>query len=236
MIYSVILAAGVGKRMKTKEKKQFMLLNKKPVLYHSIDKFLLIKDISKLIIVVSDDDKNSKNIKRLINKYKKYILSEKIYIILGGKERYDSVYSALDFIDFYCKANDKDKVIIHDSARPNFAINDVKKIIGYLKKYKSITLASKLTDTIKEIKNTKIVKTLNRDNYALISTPQAFDYKLLYKCYNKFLKSKIKVKITDDIQLVELFSNTKSYILESTSLNYKITTQSDLNMLKCIMK
>lgn len=245
MVYSIILAAGSSTRLKSKTKKQFIKFNGKPVVYYSIDKFLSMKNIDKVILVISEEDKNSDHIKTLITKYKKYIHNEKLNMILGGKERYDSVYAALDFID-YCYGIDKnDKVLIHDSARPNFSNEDANKLIKLLSKYKSITLGSTLSDTIKEIIPTKNNKTNNalqvkrthdRTNFCLISTPQAFNLKLIYDAYNKFINSKKHYKITDDVQLIELFTKEKSYILLSDTLNYKITSNTDINMIKYILK
>lgn len=241
MLYAVILAAGVGKRMKIKDKKQFIKLNNKPVINYSIDKFLSIKSIDRLIVVINEADKNSKDVKDFIEKYKLLIHSGKIYMILGGKERYDSVYSALDFIDYYFGIKKNDNILIHDSARPNFLVSDVKKLINNLKKYKSITLASKLTDTIKKTKKTKscikeILNTYDRNDIYTIKTPQGFNLKVIYEAYEKFFKCKTKLCVTDDVQIVENFSKFKSYIQESSNLNLKITTNDDLEILKLIIK
>lgn len=245
MVYAIILAAGSSTRLKSKTKKQYIKFNGKPVVYYSIDKFLSMKNIDKVILVISEEDKNSDHIKTLIKKYKKYIHCEKLNMILGGKERYDSVYAALDFIDYCYGINKNDKVLIHDSARPNFSKEDTDKLIKLLDKHKSITLGFTLTDTIKEIYpikskkiNTtlKVKKTHDRTNFCLISTPQAFNLKLIYDAYDKFINSKKHYTITDDVQLIELFTKEKSYILLSDTLNHKITLNADIDMIKYILK
>ena len=103
-----------------------------------------------------------------------------------------------------------------------------------------MTLGSRLTDTIKKIKFNRnklfeVIETVNRDEYFLIKTPQGFNLKLLYDSYNKFMNSSKKLKITDDLQIIEYFSKAKTYILDSSQFNYKITTKNDLNVLKYIM-
>lgn len=243
MVYGIILAAGSGSRMKTKEKKQFMKINGKTVVEYSIDKFLSIKNIGCIIIVINETDKDDNVIKYLIKKYKDEIYSEKINLILGGKERYDSVYSALNYIydNYYIKKDDK--VLIHDSARPNVDVKDIKKLITSLKKYKSCTLASKLTDTIKEVdikKDIKVINTPDRSKYYLIKTPQGFNLRLLIDSYDRFYayrskNKKRKLNITDDLQIIESFSKEKSYIIDSSSLNYKITTKEDIDLLKYLL-
>lgn len=241
MIYGVILAAGVGKRMKTKDKKQFISINNKPILYYSLEKFIKIKTIDVIIIVINKKDENNSIILNLLNKYQKIIKNNRLFIVLGGKERYDSVYNSLDFIKNFYGISSKDKILIHDAARPNVDIYDIKKLINSLNKYNAVTLGYRLSDSIKRIKNIKnkpikeVINSVNRDEYYLISTPQGFRIKDLYNAYKKFIVNKNKYKITDDLQIIEYFTKIKTYILDSSKLNYKITVQDDLNMLKYIL-
>ena len=240
MTYGIILAAGQGSRMKTKEKKQFIKILNKPVLFYSVDKFLSIKNIKKLIVVINNDKSNARIFNEILKNYNKEIDAGRLAFVFGGKERYNSVYNALSYLNEYCNVSTKDKVLIHDSARPNVDIKDIKKLLLYLNKYNAITLAYKLSDSIKLIKNIDsniklVLKSVDRDNFYLISTPQGFNFKLLFDCYQKFLNSKKSVKITDDLQIIELFSNNKTYILDSSKLNFKITTKDDLNMIKYII-
>ena len=240
MTYGIILAAGQGSRMKTKEKKQFIKILNKPVLFYSVDKFLSIKNIKKLIVVINNDKSNARIFNEILKNYNKEIDAGRLAFVFGGKERYNSVYNALSYLNEYCNVSTKDKVLIHDSARPNVDIKDIKKLLLYLNKYNAITLAYKLSDSIKLIKNIDsniklVLKSVDRDNFYLISTPQGFNFKLLFDCYQKFFNSKKTVKITDDLQIIELFSNNKTYILDSSKLNFKITTKDDLNMIKYII-
>ena len=157
MLYGVVLAAGSGRRMQSKLKKQYISINNKPIFYYSIDKFLNIKDIDRIILVVNEADKNCSYIKNFISKYSKYLSNGRISIVTGGKERYDSVYNALNYIKSFYEISKTDNIIIHDSARPNVDVNDIKKLISKLNKYKAITLACKLSDTIKEIAPSKLL-------------------------------------------------------------------------------
>lgn len=254
MTYGVILAAGSGKRMKTKQKKQFISINKKPILYYSLEKFLKIKKFDVIIIVINKEDEKNKVIIDLLKKYNKQIQRNKLYIVLGGKERYDSVFNAISFINDIYGINKNDKVLIHDSARPNVNVDDINSLIKTLNKFKAITLGYKLSDSIKQIKKSnlkkyatispvgediirpkEVIKSLNREEYYLITTPQGFNLKILYDAYQKFLRNKKKYKITDDLQMIEYFSKFKTYILDSSKLNYKITIQEDLNVVKYLL-
>ena len=240
MLFGIILAAGKSNRLKSKTKKQFIKINNKPVLYYSIDKILRINSLDKIILVINKDDINNSVLKDLLNHYKNEFNIGKICIVIGGNERYDSVYNALSFINNYIGITSLDKVLIHDSARPNVNTKDIINLIKCLNHYKAITLGYKLTDSIKQIKkntkNIKVVdKSVDRDLYYLISTPQGFNLKLIYNCYVKFRNSKKNRTITDDLQMIEYFSREKTYILDSNKLNFKITTQDDLNMIKYII-
>lgn len=240
MTYAILLAAGRSNRMKTKEKKQFITINNKPILFYSIDKFLKLKEIEKILIVINKNDKSNKVIKLLLKKYSKYFISNKFFLIFGGKERFDSVSNALNFINQYNNISSTDKVIIHDSARPNFSIQDVNNLLVTLNKYKSVSLSYKLSDSIKRIKKSdnelfEVSESVDRDKYHLVSTPQGFQLKLLIECYDKFYKSTLNYKITDDLQIIEYFSKQKSYLIDSKQSNIKITTKDDLNMIKYIL-
>ena len=182
MTYGIILAAGQGSRMKTKEKKQFIKILNKPVLFYSVDKFLSIKNIKKLIVVINNDKSNARIFNEILKNYNKEIDAGRLAFVFGGKERYNSVYNALSYLNEYCNVSTKDKVLIHDSARPNVDIKDIKKLLLYLNKYNAITLAYKLSDSIKLIKNIDsniklVLKSVDRDNFYLISTPQGFNFK-----------------------------------------------------------
>lgn len=240
MIYGIILAAGSGIRMKLKNKKQYLMINNKPVLFYSIDKFLSIKKINKIIVVINEKDINNSVVKLLLKKYRKEINNGKICFVFGGKERYNSVYNALQFINEYIGVKPKDKVLIHDSARPNVYTNDINRLIKCLSNHKAVSLGFKLSDSIKSIIKSssdlkKVKNSIDRDSHYLISTPQGFNLNMIIKCYDKFIKSSRKLKITDDLQIVEYFSKTNTYILDSNKLNLKITTKYDLNMVKYLL-
>lgn len=240
MLYGVILAAGKSKRFGKNKKKQFLLINKKPIFIYSVDKFLSLKKIDKIILVIDKNDKDNKLIKKFFKDYESYITRGKITIIIGGNERYDSVYNALTYISSSYGISNKDKILIHDSARPNVNVEDIDELIKLLNKYKAISLGSRLKDTIKEIKSitnniADIKNTKDRNKYTLVSTPQGFDLKTLLKSYNIFNKVKNKSRFTDDLQIVEEYSKVKSYILITNNNNLKITTQNDLNMIKYLL-
>jgi 4-diphosphocytidyl-2-methyl-D-erithritol synthase len=204
--YFVILAAGKSKRFGKNFLKQFFKYENKEIIDHSVEKSLKSKLFKKIIIVSN----NARYLKK--KKYPKLVT-----IIKGGKERSDSSLSALKFIKKYNPKN----VFIHDAARPNFSIGLLKNISKNLKKNKAVVPIVNSRDSIKyKVKNE--VFNLNRKNSLLTQTPQAFNFKELYK-----LAIKEKSKINDEATLF-LNQNYKIKFIPGENSNKKITYLDDI--------
>ena len=104
----IIVAAGSGKRMQRNINKQFIKLNEKEIISHTIDAFYKNKNIDEIIVCIKQEEEEF---------FKKQILEKNdfknIKIAYGGKERQDSIYNGLKCVDKNCKI-----VLIHDGARP----------------------------------------------------------------------------------------------------------------------
>ena len=208
--YFVILAAGKSKRFGKNFLKQFYKYKNKEIIDHSVEKSLKSKLFKKIIIVSN----NARYLKK-----KKY--SKLVTIIKGGKERSDSSLNALKFIKKYKPKN----VYIHDAARPNFSIKLLKNISKNLKKNKAVVPIVNSRDSIKyKVKNE--VFNLNRKNSLLTQTPQAFNFKELYK-----LAIKEKSKINDEATLF-LNQNYKIKFIPGENSNNKITYLDDIKTSK----
>ena len=242
MNFLILLCAGNSTRLNLEQKKQFLFINNKPIFLYSFEKFFLTKKIDKYIIVINKNDLNNEAIIFFKKKYKYLIENNTIVFVYGGMNRYDSVYNSLIYINNNFNHIENKKIIIHDSARPIIKQQDILKIIDLLSKYKSISLSSRCYETIKQIYENnddimyQVDKTLNRDKLFVIKTPQAFDFDLLYSSYIKFINSENSFNITDDIQIIELFSNEKSYLLDSYKYNIKITDEYDLKIIKYLLQ
>ena len=213
--FLILLAAGDGKRLKSKDPKPFILINKKTLIDYSIDKFLKIKGIKKIVVVF-----NKKHKKRL-----KQINNKNIIKIEGGKTRAQSTLRALKVIN---KLNCS-KVLIHDAARPNVSVKLIKEIIRKLKIYKAVVPALKVKDSIKLAYKTKHLLNIDRKNLFLTQTPQGFHYKDILNLHNKYKT----LKITDDASLY-IHDNKKLKIINGEEQNLKITNNQDLNLFKNI--
>ena len=146
-LFLIVLAAGYGKRLKSKTPKAFNKVNNKTLLEYSLDTFKNFPEIKKTVIVY-----NKKN-KQYLSKLKQ----KNILKIIGGKTRQQSVFKALSKIK---KMNCK-KVLIHDAARPNPSKELINKIIYKLKKNHAVVPLINANDATKRIKKKKFSKILS---------------------------------------------------------------------------
>jgi len=205
----IILAGGESKRFNSKIPKSYHFYKGKPLLLHSIDKVKNYKKFNKIVLVIN------KKHKKLIKDLK----IKNIKIIEGGSTRAESAYRALKSIKNYNIKN----VMIHDAARPNFSLKLLDKLHKGLKSNDCVIPAIQSGDSIKQKSSNKIIN-LKRQNIYLIQTPQAFDYKKLYKIQND--KSN---NITDDASLF-INAGKKIKIIKGEIGNNKITINSDLKI------
>jgi len=220
---AIITAGGSGKRIKSKIKKQFIEIMGRPLLFWTIDKFADHPDINQIIITLPQDE--LKIYKTLIEKeYRDFAIS----IIAGGKQRQDSVYNAL----ISCTEN-TELVLIHDGVRPFISQDEISKLIKKAQLKKAVIPISKVKNTIKKIKQDKVITTVQREDLVNVFTPQVFQYKLIKKCHND--AKKIDLYCTDDAALLEHFGHSV-YVLECSSYNIKITDPFDLEIAKFMLK
>ena len=199
----ILLAAGKGKRFKSKTLKQFINYKNKPLFMHSIDKAIK-SNLFKEIVLVTNNKIKLKN--------------KKIKVIKGGKERYQSSQKALDFIK-----NKKFKnVFIHDAARPNFSISLLKNLKKHLSKNKGVVPYINTDNSTKYANKNKIIN-LKREKVLLTQTPQCFNFKTLYN-----LSKNNKTLVTDEATLF-LNNNKKIKFIKGEEANIKITKTTDID-------
>ena len=216
----IILAGGKGSRASNVKNKQFISINGKTILEHTLNKFKTIYSKKNIIIVLPSSKINSKS----SDIYNKYTCHR---FILGGSTRKKSVENSIKYIETMKTL--PENVLIHDAARPNVSkklIRTIKnkihnKNINYVIPYKEVvsTLKRKLL---------KKYKTENRNNFITTQTPQAFKFDILKSiCLNNY-------KASDESQLAENYRIKNGIYIKGDIENFKITTKSDLNIFKMI--
>jgi 2-C-methyl-D-erythritol 4-phosphate cytidylyltransferase len=220
----ILLAAGKSNRFKDREKKQFADLDGRAVWLHSLDLFSNRKDVTQILIVTDPEDEELFDRRYRANVA--FISNSKI--VKGGKERVDSVQNAL----VHCAA-DVDLVAVHDAARPCLTKELIDRVFDAAIRTGAAALACPVTDTLKRVEEGKSIETVSREGLWTIQTPQVFDKKLLGQAYAQ--RSRIKVPITDDAQLLEAIGHPVNMV-ESDPTNLKITTKKDLLLAAAVLK
>ena len=212
----VIVAAGKGKRIKSKVPKPFILLNKKPLIFYSLKAFQNHPRIKNIILVTE---------KKLISKaqalVKQYEFKKVKKIVAGGQERKDSVINGLQHVEW-----GSNQILIHDGARPLVTKELITRILDALIKNKAAIPGVAICDTVKlaDSKQT-VTKTLKRENVYYIQTPQGIRTTILPLFFRNVEKSK---DVYDDSMLIE--GEIKVKIVDSDLQNIKITTPADLRL------
>ena len=167
---AIVLAGGSGSRMKSKVKKQYLLMDGKPVLYYSMAVFQDCSRIDEIILVCGKGEKEQCREEIVLP----YGLTKVSHIVEGGKERYHSVYEGLKAIDA-C-----DYVLIHDGARPFVDEEILNRVLDELPSCRACVVGMPVKDTIKMSNDDGYVeKTLPREKLWAIQTPQSFSYTLI---------------------------------------------------------
>ncbi len=220
---AVVVAAGKGKRFNSRLPKQYLKINGMEIVAHAIKNFEVSKYIDGILVVV--EKKYIDYVKKRI--IKKYNYKKVIDVIKGGKQRYDSVYNAIEFL----KKHKPENILIHDGARPFFNKELIKKIIVELKYNYACIPVKKIDFTIKKISGDFIVKTEDRNFLRTAHTPQGFNFKKISELYTQLNIKKIKP--TDDAVLFEK-KGLKVKIIEDEGINIKVTTKQDFKILKML--
>ncbi len=214
---AIILAGGAGKRMGAATNKQFLLIENKPIIVHTLQIFEDCRAIDGIYLVVNQKDLPVIQEEILEN----YKFSKIMKLVIGGKLRQDSVSNGLEAIEHPC-----DVVVIHDGARPFVSPAFIEKGIFLMEMYDAVIPALPVKDTVKVIsKEGFVVKTLERDSLWHVQTPQTFKHKLIVKAYREGMAKKHYGY--DDATFIEHMGK-KVKVIEGSPYNMKITTPEDL--------
>lgn len=204
---AILLAAGNSSRSALPYNKVLHLIEDKPIIYLSASNFINDERCNKILLVCKEEE---------INTFKEVFVGiDKIEYVIGGNTRQESVNNALTHID-------SDYVLIHDGARPYYSSNLLNEIVDKLNDHNAVIPAIKVIDTLKVVKDNKVVKTLNREEVVRVQTPQGFKTSLIKTAHNKAIKN----TYTDDSSMVEEL-NEEVFVVEGETTNIKFTIKED---------
>lgn len=228
MICVGILAGGSGTRMGIGNMpKQFLTLGSKPIIIHTIEKFLLIQNIDKIIIGVNPQ--YVLHMQDLIDKYLEKF-ANKIIVVQGGKDRNETILNVCDVIE------DKSSILItHDAVRPFISMKTIEENISLIDKYDAVDTAVPAIDTIVESINGELISTIpDRKYYYQGQTPQTFRVNDFLKLYSELTEDEKNI-LTDACKIFVL-KDKKVALANGHYSNIKITTVTDLKIASAMIQ
>jgi 2-C-methyl-D-erythritol 4-phosphate cytidylyltransferase len=218
MNVAIIVAAGSGKRFGTEKPKQFVEINGKPLIAHTLERFENCPAIDEIILVLPAGE---------IENFPRPKLNKLRDIIAGGETRAESVYNGLRAV-----SEKAEIVAVHDGARPLVSCEEITATVEKAGETGAACLVSTVNDTIKEVAGGKISATIDRTKLRRALTPQAFRFEILLKA---FATADLSEAATDECVLVEK-SGFEIAIVEGSARNIKITTPEDLRLAEIFLK
>jgi 2-C-methyl-D-erythritol 4-phosphate cytidylyltransferase len=222
-IVAIVPAAGLGTRFSPGTNKSFHTLLGKPLIVWSLEVLQTLQEIKEIIPVLKESD-----LQTGVEMFERYTLSKVRRIGPGGKERQDSVYNGLKLVK-----GRADMVLIHDGARPLVDGAMVRTALNALPGFDGVITGVPVKDTIKEVQDSVVKRTLKREALWAIQTPQLFLYDSLMKAYDAAMEENFYS--TDDAALLERSGGKVRVIMGSYS-NIKVTTPEDIPLAEQLLK
>ena len=210
-VVALVVAAGRGNRFGGELPKQWMELDGRPLLRHSLGAFAAHPDIAEVRAVIHPDD---------TARYEAASAGLRLNPpIHGGATRQESVRLGLEALS----DNSPDVVLIHDGARPFVDPGLIHRVLKALKTHKGAIPALPVHDTLKRGKNGVIIGTEPRDGLYRAQTPQGFHYAEILEAHRKAMGR----ELTDDAAVMEAHG-LPVLLVDGAEDNVKITTRQDL--------
>jgi 2-C-methyl-D-erythritol 4-phosphate cytidylyltransferase len=223
MNVAVIVAAGSGVRFGGDVPKILLELKGVPVIIHSIRRFAECADIDSIVVVVSRE--HIETVRGMISREG---LGKPVAVVEGGETRNASVRSGIKSLD----PSDTKLVVIHDGARPLVRTEDIESTIRAASVTGAAVLAVQVTDTVKEVRDGKVVRTVDRRILRRAVTPQVFNIEILLAA---IASGPDGDSVTDESLLVEM-SGFEVAVVEGDSSNLKITHPSDMTIAEALIE
>ncbi len=225
MIFGAILAGGVGSRMNIADMpKQFLPLGEKPIIVHTIEKFLLNDKFDNIYVGVHADW-----LLHMSDLLKKYNLAdERIELVRGGKDRTESILNIIKKIenDESLSLSDNDIIVTHDSVRPFVTSRIIDENISMALKFGACDTVVSSVDTIITSKQGDTIDSVpERSTMYQGQTPQSFNLKLIKKLYDELTIGEKNI-LTDACKVCVL-KNVPVRLVRGEYSNFKITTVTD---------
>ncbi|TBH73606.1 2-C-methyl-D-erythritol 4-phosphate cytidylyltransferase [Aquirufa nivalisilvae] len=216
--YAIIVAGGTGQRMKSAVPKQFLLLQGKPILFHTLLQFKKAFADIELILVLPQNQFSTWHL--LCQEHPEILQQCPHHLVEGGATRFHSSQQGIQAI----QENQQALVAIHDGVRPLVSITCIQQAYQHAEEHGNAVLAVSSKDSIRQWDNNEnVYLPLDRTQIKLIQTPQIFEFSLLKRAFQQEYQD----SFTDDASVVELLG-IDIHLVEGNYSNIKITTPEDL--------
>lgn len=230
-VFGVILAGGIGTRMGNVEKpKQFMEIGGKPIIAHTIEKFV-VNPAFEAVIVLSP----RQWVNHTQDIVKKYVPgSEKVVVISGGSTRNETVMNSIRYIEETYGLDEETIIVTHDSVRPFVSHRIIEENIAAVMEHDACDTVIPATDTIVESQNGTTISSIpDRSKMYQGQTPQSFKAKKLKDMYEN-LSEEEKEILTDACKIMVL-KGEDVYLVEGEVCNMKVTYPYDLKVAEALL-
>ena len=217
---AIILAAGIGSRMKMAMTKQKYEILGKSVLRRSVEAFEDSPEVDTVVVVTREDE-----LEFAMNECSRFTKVKGF--VLGGSSRAQSAKNGFESI----KEN-ADYVMIHDAARCLITCNEVTLVARAAYEYGAATASCPVTDSVKTTNGRFIEADVPRDTLRTVQTPQAFSTSLYQSALDAV--QELDKSITDDNSLVARVG-ASVYFVDTEKYNIKITTPEDVRIAEFIL-
>lgn len=231
MVFAVICAGGIGSRMGNAEKpKQYLNVGGKPIILHTIEKFVVNEEFEKIIVLVPESWISYT--KDIINKHLRGV--EKVEVMAGGSDRNSTIMNAINYIEEKFGLDDDTIIVTHDAVRPFVTHRIIMDNIKAAVKVGACDTVIPATDTIVEsIDGEKISSIPDRSKVYQGQTPQSFRAKRLKELYLS-LTAEEKAILTDAAKIY-LLKGEAVHLVSGEVFNIKITYPYDLTVAETLI-
>ena len=225
MNVAIVVAAGKGTRLGGNRPKQFLELDGIPVIIRTLRQFERCREIDEVVAVLPAEE--TAGFQSLAQQFG---LRKLARVIAGGETRAQSVQRGLASI------HEADIVAVHDGVRPFVTPEEIDQVVAAARTSGAAILVAPVADTIKEIKDQRVVGTLSRTNLRRALTPQCFRFDLLKRAYDQLIEIEAEgIEVTDDCLLIERL-DVNIQAVEGSARNIKITREEDLALGEAILR
>ena len=225
MNVAIVVAGGKGIRFGGNRPKQFLELNAIPIIVHTLRQFERCQQIDSVVIVLPPAE-----VAAFQSLADRFDLKKVARVVAGGETRAQSVQKGLAAIAA------AELVAVHDGVRPLVTPDEIDRVVIAAAMNGAAVLVAEVAETIKEIENDRIARTLPREKLRRALTPQCFRFDLLERAYESLAEMEASgIEVTDDSFLVERLG-VNVVAISGSARNIKITTQEDLAWAEALLK